>query len=151
MPRPAPKTEFLKISLSFFNGISICIIPICSYPIININGITILIGVEALSYPGPAIRYIISGAYIMKYKTIGMANKSNTCVDWFMYLIKSSFFSFDIKELMCGIITLVNAVNNANNIACSVVAVVYILTSFTPHVNHKNVMLKIVYIDVSIT
>jgi hypothetical protein len=28
---------------------------------------------------------------------------------------------------------------------------VYIPTSFSPHVNPKNVMLKVVYIDVSIT
>ena len=48
-PTDAPNIELVNIALSFFKGISICMIIICSYPIMRISGMTILIGMIAPS------------------------------------------------------------------------------------------------------
>ena len=60
MADAAPIAEAYNTTLSFFNGISTCIIHTCAAPVNTITGIMICIGIIAPSYPDPANNCIIS-------------------------------------------------------------------------------------------
>ena len=110
IPKMAPMIELMSNILSFLKGIRICMIRICSYPIMKSSGISILVGRYAPSYPFPDNKLIMSGLNMHPMIMLGMEKANSVFIDCLMNLLTSCLSLYASILLICGIATFVHAV-----------------------------------------